>query len=188
MPYENIRSKILTDRSVTACFTGHRPDGIPLDMADPHNINAIMGLLYQSVSTAYKTGYRIFITGLAEGIDSYAALAVEKFRDTHDDVRLVGAVPYRAKLGSTRRESYVDDAYSCCNEILVTSEENNRGVYHLRDRFMVDQSSYIIAALAKNEGGSKYTFDYAVKRGLEYDLIDLNKACAKIAADRDGVI
>lgn len=183
MPYENVHSEILDNRNITACFTGHRPNGIPLDMTDKNNVNSIIGVLYQSISTAYKKGIRIFITGLAEGIDAYAALAVEEFRNTHDDIKLVGVVPYRGKLRTVHKDEYVNIAYSYCDEMLAASEENTRGVYHLRDRFMVDHSCYIIAALAKNEGGSKYTFDYAVKQGLDYDLINLREACEKIAAE-----
>ena len=51
-----------------------------------------------------------------------------------------------------------------------------------RDRYMVDHASLLIAAFDGSPGGTQYTVQYAMSRGL--DIVDLP---VTIDSDREGV-
>ena len=42
-----------------------------------------------------------------------------------------------------------------------------------RNRYMVDRSSLLIAAFDGSKGGTLYTITYAMKRGIEVEIIDV---------------
>ena len=62
-------------RSHLCCFTGHRPEkiGIPDE--------TVIALLDKAISEAIQSGYRTFISGMARGVDIWAAEIVLKYRD-----------------------------------------------------------------------------------------------------------
>ena len=57
------------------CFTGHRPEkiGIPEE--------TVIALLDKAISEAIRSGYSTFISGMARGVDIWAAEIVFKYRD-----------------------------------------------------------------------------------------------------------
>ena len=57
------------------CFTGHRPEkiGIPL--------GTVIALLDKAISEAIQSGYSTFISGMARGVEIWAAEIVLKYRD-----------------------------------------------------------------------------------------------------------
>ena len=72
----------------TLCFTGHRPK----DLAGKED--QIKARLETLVGQAYAKGYRRFVSGMAMGVDLYAAQAVLKLQESHADVELIAAVPF----------------------------------------------------------------------------------------------
>lgn len=170
-------SELLTDPSTTACFTGPRPEGIPFDIKlSDVNRGILSSSIYLEIYEAYNRGYRTFVTGMADGIDILAGEAVEKFRDVCMNVRLVAVLPYRERSG------HFDDHFSSfrftnllhsANEVICLSDEYYRGCFYARNRFMVDRSSLLIAAVANREGGTAYTLDYAELKGIETRTINL---------------
>ena len=49
------------------CFTGHRPEKLSLSEAE------VKALLEKDVDTAIENGFTTFITGMAPGVDIWAA-------------------------------------------------------------------------------------------------------------------
>lgn len=184
MPHECPVANFTTDSKTTACFTGHRPKSIPLDYDDEYNRNALTDVLYERASIAYKLGYRTFITGMAEGIDTLAAFAVDRLKKEHDDVRLIAAIPFRGRLKTILRKPLVNQAYELCDEAVIVCEGVGNWTFLSRDRYMVDHSSYLIAAVTEVESGTGYTLNYAIKRDLNIDVLSLVSVCQKITADR----
>lgn len=53
-------------RSVTCCFTGHRPEKLPLGRREEDaRCRALKARLWDAVETAYEEGMRHFICGMA---------------------------------------------------------------------------------------------------------------------------
>lgn len=70
------------------CFTGHRPE--KLGVSEAQAVKALRAAIHD----AYTSGYRTFISGMARGVDIWAAEIVLEERETHPDVHLICALPH----------------------------------------------------------------------------------------------
>ncbi len=148
----------------TVCFTGHRT--LQTDQ------NSVFNLVLNEVELAYRKGYRIFISGGAVGFDMVAAEAVLKFKETHNDVILLIAVPFPEQ---NLRYSDVDkNRYNAvlngADFFIVLSATYYDSCYLHRNDFMLYNSSYLIAYWdGKSCGGTSYTCRRALaKRGIYF--------------------
>ena len=84
----------MVGRPITCCFTGHRPGKLPwgYDESDSR-CQALKQKTADAVDSAYQTGYRHFICGMAQGCDFYFAEAVLSLRRRCPGVSLVAAIP-----------------------------------------------------------------------------------------------
>ena len=57
------------------CFTGHRPEKIGIPEG------TVIALLDKAISEAIQSGYSTFISGMAKGVEIWAAEIVLKYRD-----------------------------------------------------------------------------------------------------------
>ncbi len=169
------------DREKTCCFTGHRKRGLPRG-GDPFSaeIKALKSRLGLLICDAYEDGFRTFITGMASGIDLFAAAEVSALRKQKgfEDIRLVCAVPYPEQYREmkTAADSYI---YELClrdaAETVLICERYIKDCYSIRNHFMIDNSSRLIAvANMKSRSGSTQTVRMAEKAGLFIDMIDLS--------------
>ena len=71
------------------CFTGHRPERLGMPETE-----AIFGLK-KEIRAAIADGFQTFISGMARGVDLWAAEIVLALRDEGAVVRLICASPYR---------------------------------------------------------------------------------------------
>lgn len=156
------------------CFTGHRviPEG---------NMRKIFELMPSVLDELYGKGVREFRAGGALGFDTLAALCVLDFRKTHPDVRLNLILPCRdqdQKWSSFDRKTYrfiIEKADS----VMYISELYTSGCMYKRNRSLVNGSDICLSYVARSDGGSAYTFLYALEHGLEiinlYDIIAKSK-------------
>lgn len=70
------------------CFTGHRPEKLT------RSGRAIRKDLEIEIRQAVADGQNVFITGMARGVDIWAAQIVLKLRDEGQSVKLMCACPY----------------------------------------------------------------------------------------------
>ena len=70
------------------CFTGHRPEKLSLSEAE------VKPLLEKAIDTAIENGFTTFITGMAPGVDIWAAEIVLKKRKHNTALHLICAVPH----------------------------------------------------------------------------------------------
>jgi len=149
----------------TCCFTGHRE--IPQEKRPE-----VEAALKAEIETAIKDGYTRFITGLAEGADLIFAALVAELKDHTPGLRLEGAVPYVGRL--YRQDPAFLDLAAACDGMKIMSETNTRDCYHARNRYMVDESSRVIAVYdGRERGGTAYTLRYAKKQGKEARIITI---------------
>ena len=152
----------IEDRNKTCCFTGHRPEKLGMEEEN------LKKLLRKEIRTAVKDGYTTFISGMAKGVDLIAARVVLEERKKNENIRLICASPYADfEKGWTDREKeeyriIMEDA----DETKYICEHCFRGCYQIRNRWMVDNSSMVIAVFNGEKGGTKNTIDYALKKGV----------------------
>lgn len=148
-------------KSKTVAFTGHR---------DINGQDDIFELLKTHIKEAIANGYDTFLTGMAKGFDLLAGEAVIYLKEKYPNIKLVACVPYKAKYfpGFSYEDSLIfDDVLSRCDEILYSSENYAPRIFLKRDRFMIDNCSFVIAYLERQKSGTGYTVDYAKSLGIK---------------------
>lgn len=158
------------------CFTGHRPNRLPWgrDESDPRCL-AVKQKLAQALQRAYDQGARHFICGMAQGGDLYFAEAVLALRERCPDTALECARPCETQADrwpSEDRERY-QAILDRCNYETMVQHTYDRGCMMRRNRYMVDRSARIIALYdGVPKGGTANTLLYAIRKGLDVDVID----------------
>ena len=133
-------------RLLRICFTGHRPEKISRKEQD------IINDLKNEILQAVNEGFSVFISGMARGVDIWAAETVLQLRSSGLDIRLICACPYNGF------ERYISDGYS-------------KGCFQIRNEWMVDSSAKVIAVYNGEKGGTANTIKYAVKNGVPISYI-----------------
>ncbi|WP_294549832.1 SLOG family protein [uncultured Pseudoflavonifractor sp.] len=164
------------ERETTCCFTGHRPDKLPWrdDEKDPRCV-ALKERLTAAVEEAYDKGMRHFICGMARGADFYFCEAVLSLRERRPGVTVEAALPCEeqaARWKERDRNRYFSLVAQCDYETMV-QHHYDKGCMLRRDRYMVDRSAMIIAVYGGVLGGTMYTLAYAMKKGLEVNILDV---------------
>ena len=144
------------------CFTGHRPDKMELGEKE------IKPLLEKAIDEAIADGYVTFITGMAMGTDIWAAEIVLERKNQNKDIHLICALPHpnfekgRSAAEKERFNKILKDA----DLVKEVNDHYFAGCYQARNKWMVDNSSLIIALFNGGKGGTKNTLDYAERNGV----------------------
>ena len=161
-------------RQESCCFTGHRPAKLPwrYDESDPR-CAALKLRIRDAVELAYEQGYRHFICGMAQGCDLYFCESILALRVQHPEVTVEAAIPCPSQADTwpeAQRKRYRDLVAGCDFETMVSAQYTSSCMQR-RDRYMVDHSSLLIAAFDGSSGGTRYTVEYALRRGIS--VVDL---------------
>lgn len=149
---------MITDRATTAAFTGHRTYDGRADEA-----------LRRTIAALYDRGIRNFLSGMAVGFDLAAAEAVLDCRAARPGMRLVAVIPFRGQERSfspADRERYGRIA-AAADETAVLAPGYRTGCYAVRNNYLVDHASVLVAWYDGSPGGTRYTVRRAERRGLE---------------------
>ena len=146
-------------REHTAAFTGHRRYDGECDDA-----------LRAVVRELYGWGFRVFWSGMALGFDLAAAEAVLALRASLPGLRLVAVVPFG---GQEARFSHADRAryraaMASADDAVVLSPVYRAGCYAVRNNYLVDHASLLVAWYDGSPGGTRHTVSRALRRGLEF--------------------
>ena len=168
-------------RPYTCCFTGHRPEKLPWgDDETDGRCAALKKKLQDAVEAAYDEGMRHFICGMARGCDLYFAEAVLALREAERDITLECARPCETQADSwpeAEQERYRSILDRCDFETLV-QHSYDRFCMTRRNRYMVDRSCRLIAVYnGMPKGGTCQTLLYAMKKGLDTVILDLEDFC-----------
>ena len=156
------------ERSKTCAFTGNRPQKLPWgeDESD-YRCVAVKNRIREELLAAYERGYTTFISGMALGGDTYFAEEVLSLKKTKP-VSLVCAVPFPKQSSgwSKKDEERYYSILSSADEVVVLSDHYSRFCMHKRNRYMVDNSSLLLALDYANDGGTTSTLAYATKQNI----------------------
>jgi len=161
----------------TACFTGKRASLLPwkYDETDAR-CSRLKQELYDQIESAVNEGYTHFVSGMAQGIDLYACEQVLKLRKKHPYITLEAAIPYKGQADRWSRElrkKYYDEILPNCDAVHHVSDHYTSYCMLERNRYMVDKSSLLIAVYGYLSGGTKYTVEYAQRRGLRVQKLTI---------------
>lgn len=150
---------------MNCCVTGHR--NIPED-----KIPLVKQQLDNEIRKAIDDGFKVFISGFAEGADLLFAEIVTQYKTEHPQLFLEAAIPYpnRIKNGS----QYFRNLLQQCNGIKTVSDSYHPQCFEQRNRYMVQHSDRIISVYdGREKGGTLFTMRYAHHMGKEVHVIHI---------------
>ncbi len=160
----------------TACFTGHRPQNLPCRFDETHPVcikikNQLKRLI---IGLIEKKNVTHFISGAALGVDTWAAEIVLELKKSYPDITLECAVPCRSQpalWNASAKERY-NRILSLCDNVTYVSKVYTADCMMKRNRYMVDNSGYVIAVWNGRSGGTGNTVRYAAESKKEVYYID----------------
>ena len=153
----------------TCCFTGHRPRKLPFgsDETDERCVKLKNTLYAKARELIENEGVTKFISGLALGVDTFAAEAVLLLKEEFPEIILEAAIPCEdqpAFWKTSDRTRYYKIAERCDISTVLQKRYTN-GCMQKRNRYMVDNSDIVIAVWDGSSGGTELTVRYAEKTG-----------------------
>ena len=129
----------------------------------------MIAALESKIQEAIEDGFVTFISGMAWGVDIWAAEIVLRLKAEGFPIHLIAAVPYagfeKAWSEDWKRRYY--SALSAADLVKYICKHYHRGCYQIRNEWMVDHSARLIAAYTGESGGTKNTVDYAARKGVQ---------------------
>lgn len=148
----------------TCCFTGHR--NIPAEQ-----MSVVSAQLHAEILQAISDGYTHFICGFAIGADLIFAELVAELKQVHH-LTLEAAIPYPGRM-KTPDETF-QRLITDCDIVKTHSDYYYGGCYMKRNRYMVNQSSRIIAIYdGRLTGGTAATLKFAKTENCDVSILSL---------------
>ena len=157
----------------TVCFTGRRPQKLPwgYNESDERCIR-LKNEIFENIKLAISEGATHFISGMALGVDMWAAEAVIELKKFSPDITLEAALPHKkqsAGWNASHRARY-DAILKKCDKITCVSEHY---CMMKRNQYMVDSSDLVIAVTDDFSGGSGKTVLYARSKNVPVLIINI---------------
>ncbi len=168
---------LLDDKTELICsFTGHRPNALPWrNIESGERFNNFKQRLKETIIQSINDGYTHFISGMAQGIDLLVAEIILSIRKTNDKIFLECAIPCKNQTKSwdeTMVNRYVNILDQANLVTFVSYKEYFKGCMQMRNKYMVDKSSRLIAVYdGVRLGGTSSTIDYAKKTGVDVKIV-----------------
>lgn len=161
------------------CFTGHRPKALPFGYNENEaGCIKLKELLYENIEKLItKNGVTHFISGMAIGVDIYAAEAVLKLKEKYPKITLECAIPCKTqtnKWGKNWRERYSNILSRSDKETLLQMHYTTDCMMK-RNEYMVNRSDVVIAVWNGTKSGTGKTVNYAIDNGKKVIIIDPNR-------------
>ena len=168
----------------SCCFTGHRPQSLPFKFNES-DIRCLK--LKKDLSSVIKRvieeqDVRHFITGMALGVDTYAAEIVLKLKRKYKDIILEAAVPCEnqdLKWFAKDRERY-KTILEQCDKVTILQKNYTFDCMHKRNQYMIDNSDIVIAVWNGSPSGTGKTVAYAQEREKKIVIINPEKLIKNI--------
>ncbi len=155
-------------RSKRLCFTGHRPEKLKAGEA------VIRTVLENAIDEAISAGFQTFISGMARGVDIWAAEIVLERRSTNPALHLICALPhpdFEKKWAADWQQRYLG-ILAQADYTRTICEGFSMGSYQKRNEWMVDHSAMVLAVYNGGSGGTRNTIEYAKRKGIHVKILD----------------
>ncbi len=165
-------------RKFTLCFTGHRSQKLPWGFNEKHpRCKQMKETAKQKVENAILQGYIHFISGMAIGFDMICAEIVLGLKKKYPHISLECAIPCKGqekKWNSELQKRYRNivkqaDKIRCLYD---SYDEIGPECMLERNRYMINNSSMVIALFDGKPGGTAKTIEYAKQKGLNIEIIE----------------
>ncbi len=158
----------------TCMFTGHRPQSLPFrfNENDPRCYE-LKKHLRDLIHSKIMDGVTHFLSGMALGIDSYAAEIVLDFQKEFPDVTIDAIIPCANQFckWNEKQISRYNEILKKCNRKIVLQETYTADCMEKRNHYMVDNSDYVIAVWNGTSSGTSKTIRYAMSKNRPITIL-----------------
>lgn len=150
-------------------FTGHRPQNLPFGFNESdERCQTLKKLLRYAIEKLItENGVTLFVSGMALGVDIYAAEIVLEMKKKYSNVKLEAAIPCETQAVKWRekdRDRYFRLIEQCDIETLLQTKYT-ADCMQKRNEYMVDKADYLIAVWDGKPSGTGKTVKYAESIG-----------------------
>ena len=150
-------------------FSGHRPEKLGIGEKESKI------KLRVAIQKAINDGYTTFISGMARGIDMWAAEIVIEEREKNNSIKLICASPFEGfekSWGFDEKQRY-NKILKNADYIKYVCSHYSLQCFQIRNVWMVEHSARVIAAYNGESGGTRNTVRYATRKGIEiYNILE----------------
>lgn len=159
-------------------FTGHRPQNLPFrfDETDERCLRLKAELRKLIVQMIEQKNVTHFISGMALGIDTYAAEMVLDLKTDFPFITLECALPCEtqaAKWSERYRNRYFGIVERCDKETILQRHYSS-DCMQKRNRYMVENADFVLAVWDGSPSGTGMTVTYAHSLGKSVWTLDPN--------------
>lgn len=159
-------------------FTGHRPRKFPWGYGETDTrCVALKQELTQEITKLVNAGYVDFLSGMAEGGDTWAALAVLALKKENPALKLHCVLPCEGQADgwtASARELYFS-ILEQADDIVYVSQKYSKDCMLKRNRYLVNHAACLLAVYnGEWRGGTAMTVRYARKLGREIIVLNPN--------------
>lgn len=155
-------------RQHRCCFTGHRPEKPNMPETE------VIAWLEAEIRKAIDDGFVTFISGMARGVDIWAAEIVLRLRDEGQPIHLICASPFEGfeRSWSEDWKRRYNDILRRADLVKYVCKGYSRACFQIRNEWMVDRSARVIAVYNGEPGGTSNAIEYT-KRHSANVVIDI---------------
>ena len=161
---------------ISCAFTGHRPSKFPWKYNETDSqCVALKAVLAEQIRLLTDAGTTQFLSGMAQGADTWSALSVLALREKNPAIKLHCILPCReqADKWSTSSRDLYRSILERADSIVYVSREYHENCMLDRNRFLAEHASFLLAVYnGERRGGTAATVRYAQKMGQEIIVID----------------
>lgn len=158
-------------RQHRCCFTGHRPE----KLNQPEKV--VIAELEKAIRQAVADGFTTFISGMARGVDIWAAEIVLRLRSDGAPIRLICASPYEGfeRSWSSEWQQRYRAIMESADLVRYICPGYSKACFQIRNEWMVNHSARVIAVFNGEKGGTKNTIDYANRTNVEVKYLKIGR-------------
>lgn len=156
-------------RQTSCAFTGYRPGKLPwLEEEDDLRCVNFKARLRLAIEDACRNEMEHFICGMAQGCDLYFAELVLELKETWPEITLEAAIPCPTQTQGWPEKDQIrwEKVLEGCDYETMVQDHYTTGCMMRRNRYMVDHAAMLIAAYDGQDGGTRNTVEYAMRRRI----------------------
>ena len=165
-------------RRKSCAFTGHRPQKFSwrYDETDERCVK-LKEALVEQIEKLVADGFMDFLSGMAEGVDTWTAEIVLALRKQNPALKLHCVLPCREqadKWSDSARERY-RNILEQADSIVYVNRVYKQNCMLERNHFLVDHADFLLAVYnGEQRGGTAATVRYAQKKGRNVIMLTEN--------------
>lgn len=160
----------------SCAFTGHRPKNLPWGYNETNkDCQALKAILDAQICRMVKAGVTDFLSGMALGVDTWAAQSVLALREQNPTLKLHCILPCKTQADRwppTSQKRYYAILQQA-DSIVYTSRTYYPNCMLDRNRFLIEHADALLAVYNGNpQSGTGATVRYAQQLGCKVIIID----------------